>query len=68
MTLLYDAMCLLSEKGVLPSSYKPHKLTGRYSGHWECHLQTDWLLVWKTDKLGLVLTMTATGTHSDLLK
>jgi len=57
---------LLEETGKLPSEYRPHKLTGRYAGSWECHIMPDWLLVWEQHDDELVLVMTNTGTHSDL--
>ena len=66
MSLLYEAMYVLSEKGTLPSKYRPHKLSGKYANHWECHLKSDWLLVWKVEDNELVFTMMATGTHADL--
>lgn len=66
MTLLRDVMALLSENGVLPSEYKPHKLSGKYNGLWECHIKPDWLLVWKQNDKELILLFTNTGTHSDL--
>ena len=66
--LLREAIRILSEKGMLPSSYRPHKLSGKYSDCWECHLQPDWLLVWKKNNNELILTMTATGTHDDLFR
>ena len=40
---------ILVEKGSLPQNYKPHKLSGKYRGLWECHLQPDWLLIWSQD-------------------
>ncbi|MBR3467311.1 MAG: type II toxin-antitoxin system mRNA interferase toxin, RelE/StbE family, partial [Bacteroidales bacterium] len=35
-------------------------------GFWECHLQPDWLMVWKQNKKELILTFTHTGTHDEL--
>ena len=32
----------------------------------ECHIQPDWLLVYRYDNDVLVLTLSRTGTHSDL--
>jgi mRNA interferase YafQ len=32
----------------------------------ECHIQPDWLLVWKQDDTELTLLLTDTGAHSDL--
>lgn len=68
MSLLYDVMKLLIETGSLPITYHPHKLKGKYTGHWECHLRPDWIMVWKKNKQELILTMTATGTHADVFE
>ena len=66
---LHKAMLLLESEGVLPQSYNPHKLKG-YKGNnvWECHLESDWLLVWEQYDNVVVLLMVSTGTHSDLFK
>lgn len=66
--LLRDALEILVEEGCLPASYKPHQLQGRYAGLWECHLEDDWLLVWKQNDKRLTLLMTNTGTHEELFK
>ena len=39
---------------------------GNYIGFRECHLAPDWLLIYVIDKGQLVLTLSRTGTHSDL--
>ena len=59
---------ILQEKGELPEQYHPHKLQGKYKGCWECHIQPDWLLVWKQNDKELYLIMVDTGSHSDLFK
>ena len=61
-----DELDILQEKGSLPPEYRPHKLTGQYSGCWECHLEPDWLLIWRQDDVVLELILVDTGTHSDL--
>jgi mRNA interferase YafQ len=66
MALLEETIQILSETGKLPAKYKPHKLTGNFAGCWECHIKSDWLLVWKQNDLKLVLLLTNTGTHSDI--
>ena len=68
ISLLRDAISLLSETGSLPASYRPHKLQGKYNGLWECHILPDWLLIWKQDDARLILLFTNTGTHADLFK
>ena len=67
-TVLTNAVTILQENGSLPDSYKPHKLKGKYIGCWECHLQPDWLLIWRQNDLELELILVDTGTHSDLFK
>ena len=61
-----QAVRCLQISGKLPPEYRPHKLSGKYSGYWECHLQPDWLLIWLQDDHRLVLQLVDTGTHADL--
>lgn len=48
----------------LEARYKEHKLTGNYKGRLECHLEPDWLLIYKIE--GDRIVFERTGTHSDL--
>lgn len=57
---------ILQKDGKLPSEYLPHKLHGKYKDCWECHINPDWLMVWKQDDNQLQLILVDTGTHSDL--
>ena len=66
MELLKEAVRILEAEGKLPSTYRPHKLSGNYEGCWECHLKGDWLLIWEQYDDELLLLFTGTGTHSDL--
>lgn len=66
MELLRDAIRILSTEGKLPEKYLPHQLHGDRKGQWECHIQPNWLLVWKQNDKELILVMLNTGTHSDL--
>ena len=50
----------------LEEKYRDHALTGNYIGFRECHLAPDWLLIYSIDKGELILTLSRTGTHSDL--
>ena len=63
---LKETMHLLAENGSLPAKYKPHKLSGKYTGCWECHIKPDWLLIWQQNDTVLTLLFLNTGTHSDL--
>ena len=57
---------LLRSGQSMPEQYKDHSLTGNWVSHRECHISPDWLLIYKIDNNDLVLTLTRTGTHSDL--
>ena len=50
----------------LDIKYKDHKLIGDYVGHRECHIEPDWLLIYFIENNILTLTLSRTGTHSDL--
>ncbi|CAK7071041.1 type II toxin-antitoxin system YafQ family toxin [Fusobacterium varium] len=64
--LLEEVVELLVNEIVLPEKYKDHKLTGNYKNFRECHIQNDWLLVYKIKKDELILVLSRIGTHSDL--
>ena len=66
INLLLETVEILKNTGSLPSQYHPHKLSGKYAGLWECHIQGDWLLIWSQDDTELILLFTDIGTHSDL--
>lgn len=65
-TLFEKVVTLLARDGELPQTYKPHKLRGRYTGCWECHISPDWLLVWQQNDKELTLLLVDTGSHADL--
>lgn len=46
----------------LPEKKRDHELSGEWRGHRECHLQPDWLLIYRIENETLVLTLTRTGT------
>lgn len=51
----------------LSESMRDHSLGGTYRGHRECHIEPDWLLIYRIDGGGLVLVATRTESHSELL-
>lgn len=57
---------LLAEGDILPEKYRDHALKGEYAGHRECHIEPDWLLIYKKVEDILLLVLVETGTHSDL--
>lgn len=48
----------------LEDSYKDHKLIGNYHGRRECHIEPDWLLIYKLTDAEIIFERT--GSHSDL--
>ncbi len=66
MSLINDLILELEKNGKVPSKHKPHLLKGNYKGLWECHIQPDWLLVWMIEEEVKLISLTRTGTHSDL--
>lgn len=57
---------ILCSEQPLPQKYRDHALIGNYGGHRECHIKPDWMLIYKIEQEILTLTLTRTGTHSDL--
>lgn len=59
---------LLANEQPLPAKYCDHPLTNskEYKDVRECHIQPDWLLIYKIYKGSLILKLIRTGTHSDL--
>lgn len=66
ISLLEDVVAALAMGEPLPDKNKDHGLSGDWAGHRECHIQPNWLLVYRVENDVLVLTLTRTGTHSDL--
>ncbi len=66
MEKLWKVVELLAAGEELPTKNKLHNLSGDYSGFGECHIEPDWLLIFLIDEDVLVLTLTRTGSHSDL--
>ena len=67
MEALAEVVTLLAKGEALPEKNRDHSLSGNWIGHRECHVLPDWLLIYRIEENVLVLTLTRTGTHSDLL-
>jgi mRNA interferase YafQ len=66
MVLIDEIISKLAQGIPLPESNRDHALTGNYAGFRECHVQPDWLLIYRIEEDVLVLSLTRTGSHSDL--
>ena len=65
---LKEVVDILCKEEPLPEAYKDHPLSNSkdYKGMRECHIEPDWLLVYKIYGNRLVLKLIRTGSHSDL--
>lgn len=65
---LEAVISLLCLEQPLPEAYRDHALTNsrNYKDVRECHIEPDWLLVYRIDKGRLILQLIRTGSHSDL--
>jgi mRNA interferase YafQ len=55
---------ILQAQEHLPARCRPHPLRGNWTRHWDCHVEPDWILLYKlTDK---ALILVRTGSHADL--
>ena len=64
--LFYNVVNMLASGEPLPPQYHDHALIGDRIGLRDCHIENDWVLLYMIKDDILVLTLTDTGTHSDL--
>lgn len=65
---LQHVVSLLAKQKTLPLKYKEHNLSGEYSKYQECHIEPNWILIYKSEEETNSLYLFRTGTHSDLFK
>lgn len=66
MRKLQDVVRLLVTGDPLPTQYHNHKLSGKYRGCEECHIESNWLLIYEHREDMLILHLLRTGRHTDL--
>ena len=66
--LFLNVLDFIANGKELPEKYRNHRLINDkvFKGCNECHIQPDWLLVYKIQNDDLVLLLFATGSHSEL--
>ena len=57
---------LLSSGKTLEEKYHDHHLSGTWKGHRDCHIEPDWILIYRLSSDSLYLERT--GSHSDLFR
>ncbi len=67
---LRKVISLLVSEQPLPEKYRDHALinSGGHKDVRECHIQPDWLLIYKVQKDCIILKLIRTGSHSGLFK
>lgn len=63
---LVNILSLLASGSPLPLQYKDHALSGSLRDFRECHIESDWLLMYQIYEDVLILSAVATGSHADL--
>ena len=66
MDNLRKVIDILAHEQKLDAKYHDHELTGNYKGFRECHVEPDWLLVYRINQDAPEIFLFRTGTHSDL--
>jgi mRNA interferase YafQ len=66
LSLLEAVIDTLLAEQPLDAKHRDHALVGEYAGFRECHILPDWLLIYSIHQETLILTVSRTGTHSDL--
>jgi mRNA interferase YafQ len=56
----------LCDEEVLEQKYHDHALSGNWKGFRECHIQPEWLLIYRIDHGEMILVAQRTGSHSEL--
>jgi mRNA interferase YafQ len=61
-----DVISILVAEEPLSERYRDHALVGNHKGRRECHIEPDWLLIYKLTKEEIIFERT--GSHADLFK
>jgi len=68
MQKIYEIMIDLENEVPLQSKHREHHLQGKYKDYIECHVEPDWLLIYKIDPQALEIYFARTGTHADIFE
>ena len=56
---------IINEIPLAPKN-RNHKLKGEFQNYWECHIEPNWLLIYKKTNIDVIFLRT--GTHNDLFE
>jgi mRNA interferase YafQ len=64
---LKEVLKLLKNEQPIPAEFFPHMLSGNYKGCMECHIESDYLLIW-IDEHSDTIELVRLGSHSELFR
>ena len=63
---LQTILANLAAGNALATSNRDHNLAGNYVNHRECHIEPDWLLIYRINEEQKRIELVRTGSHSEL--
>ncbi len=66
IALLESTLQILISGKELPEKYRNHPLKGKFKDAFDCHIESDWILIYKKNIIEQSIILVRTGTHSDL--
>ena len=64
--LLFEVIDKLAKGKKLEDKFRDHELSGNFAGIRECHVESDWLLMYEIRENTLVLLLYRVGSHSEV--
>ncbi|MDR0909232.1 MAG: type II toxin-antitoxin system YafQ family toxin [Spirochaetaceae bacterium] len=61
-----EVVHFITHEEPLPEAFKEHLLHEEWAGYTECHIEDDWLLIYKINKMKKTVVFHRTGSHSEL--
>jgi len=68
LDLLENIITLLQHQQELPTKNRDYSLGGNWNGYRECHIEPDWLLIYRVNEEELLLYLMRLGSHAELFK
>ena len=66
LSKLKEVVSVIAKSEVLEERHRDHSLNGKWTGSRDCHIEPDWILIYRVD--GDSLFLERTGSHSDLFR
>ena len=68
LDVLDEVVTALQHEEMLAEKYRDHNLGGNWRSYRECHLEPDWLLIYKINEIEWQLYLARMGSHSELFR